>query len=324
MKSNYFTQTLLPDYLQETGVDWNVVYDARGHFREPQTGISFGIGTLEVRKYLTDCREPSLVDCRDQPSESQSPRPERQFQCGVVHREGGLRSDPEGGEYRQRIRYRDHVDQGHVGHGGERAGRQDVLRVRHPARCWLHDFDKSGFSIAGTMQRDTRRYEFQNSITTIDLGLSLEDVKAMGLESEYQHYPKGDKDVMIANLRKNGASDDEIAFMFADFDRLRSIRRVELNAMTSPQFIAFIKRKLREHGIGKIVPDQSLLAKTHAMMEKERRFQAAAKPIVASIAKMKDAKAPKDLQRRVRKWLKEHPHERWDAAIRAIVAERAP
>ena len=35
----------------------------------------------------------------------------------------------------------------------------------------LHDFDKSGFSIAGTLQRDTRRYEFQNSITTIDLGL---------------------------------------------------------------------------------------------------------------------------------------------------------
>jgi DNA topoisomerase VI subunit A len=40
----------------------------------------------------------------------------------------------------------------------------------------LHDFDKSGFAIAGTLQRDTRRYEFQNSITTIDLGLSLADV----------------------------------------------------------------------------------------------------------------------------------------------------
>ena len=35
----------------------------------------------------------------------------------------------------------------------------------------LHDFDKSGFSITGTLQRDTRRYEFRNSITTIDLGL---------------------------------------------------------------------------------------------------------------------------------------------------------
>src|SRR5262249_7721421 len=49
----------------------------------------------------------------------------------------------------------------------------------------LHDFDKAGFSIAGTLQRDTRRYEFQNAIEIIDLGLSLEDVEAMGLESEY-------------------------------------------------------------------------------------------------------------------------------------------
>lgn len=80
----------------------------------------------------------------------------------------------------------------------------------------LHDFDKSGFSIAGTLRRDTRRYEFQNSITTIDLGLSLEDVEAMSLESEYQHHPKGDKAALMTNLRANGASEEEIVFMFRD------------------------------------------------------------------------------------------------------------
>jgi hypothetical protein len=32
----YFSQNLLPDYIDEHGVDWNVVYDARGHFQEPQ------------------------------------------------------------------------------------------------------------------------------------------------------------------------------------------------------------------------------------------------------------------------------------------------
>jgi hypothetical protein len=42
----------------------------------------------------------------------------------------------------------------------------------------LHDFDKVGFSIAGTLQRDTRRYEFKNDITVVDIGLS----KAAGLE----------------------------------------------------------------------------------------------------------------------------------------------
>jgi len=34
LRDDYFTQTLLPDYLNETGVAWDVVYDARGHFTE--------------------------------------------------------------------------------------------------------------------------------------------------------------------------------------------------------------------------------------------------------------------------------------------------
>jgi hypothetical protein len=121
----------------------------------------------------------------------------------------------------------------------------------------LHDFDKSGFSIAGTLQRDTRRYEFLNAITVIDIGLGLADVTEMGLESEYQHHPKDKKSALIANLRENGASEAEIAFMFRDFDRLRSTRRIELNTMTSPQFIDFVERKLRANGITKIIPSRS-------------------------------------------------------------------
>ncbi|MGH6864886.1 MAG: hypothetical protein ACREDO_01600 [Methyloceanibacter sp.] len=48
----YFTQTLLPDYVEETGVDWNVVYDARGHFAEPHTEETVPLGTLQVRDCL--------------------------------------------------------------------------------------------------------------------------------------------------------------------------------------------------------------------------------------------------------------------------------
>jgi hypothetical protein len=62
LQPNYVTQTLLPDYLQETGVDWDVVYDARGHLSEPHDGHIFGIGTLEVRKYFGSFHDPSLVD----------------------------------------------------------------------------------------------------------------------------------------------------------------------------------------------------------------------------------------------------------------------
>ena len=184
----------------------------------------------------------------------------------------------------------------------------------------LHDFDKSGFSIAGTLQRDTRRYEFQNSITTIDLGLGLDDVVAMGLESEYQHHPKGNKFALAANLQENGASVEEIEFMFRDFDQLRSTRRVELNAMTSPQFIAFLEQKLREHGVEKIVPDQDLLAEAYAELERGRLLEEAIENL--DEIEIDDSNVPEDLQDQVRKYLKGHPEARWDAALDAIVDER--
>ena len=56
----YFSQTLLPDYLEEHGVDWNVVYDARGHFEEPHTNRRIGCGTIEVRNYLHAMKEPGV------------------------------------------------------------------------------------------------------------------------------------------------------------------------------------------------------------------------------------------------------------------------
>ncbi len=57
----YFSQTLLPDYIEEHGVDWNVVYDARGHFEEPHTNRRIGCGTIEVGNYLHALKEPDIV-----------------------------------------------------------------------------------------------------------------------------------------------------------------------------------------------------------------------------------------------------------------------
>src|SRR5262249_60605205 len=48
----------------------------------------------------------------------------------------------------------------------------------------LHDFDISGFTIAGTLTSDGRRYIYENQVEMIDLGLRLADVEAMRLESE--------------------------------------------------------------------------------------------------------------------------------------------
>jgi hypothetical protein len=156
-----------------------------------------------------------------------------------------------------------------------------------------------------TIQRDTRRYEFRNKIKTIDLGLTLDDVKAERLASEYQYHAKGDKSALMDNLRENGATEEEIEFMFQDFDRLRSTRRVELNAMTSPQFIRFVERKLRQHGFKKIIPNQDLLAETYLAMERGRRLEIEAEKIEK--IDMKGVKAPKNLKPLVEAELKKNP-----------------
>jgi hypothetical protein len=313
LESNYFTQTLLPDYRQENDVDWDVVYDARGHFTEPHTKHSFGIGTLEVRNYLDGFHDPKLVDAAFGQAEVETSGPNGNFGAVLFIEKEGF--DP----ILKAAQIADRYDVAIMSTKG-----MSVTAARAPAdeMCFEHDipllvlrdFDKAGFSIAGTLQRDTRRYEFQNSIEVIELGLGLADVEAMGLDSEYQHHPKGTKAALADNLRTNGASEEEIAFMFRDFDRLRSTRRV---AMTSPQFVAFVERKLSENGVAKIVPDQERLAKVYAGIERGRRLKEAVEELAA--IDMKDFEAPKDLGKRVRKVLKKKPHLRWDAAVEAIV-----
>ena len=317
LEPNYFTQTLLPDYLQETGVDWNVVYDARGHFKEPHGGKSFGVGTLEVRDYLARLHDPKLIIAQLSQAKVEIHGPSGNFGAVLFIEKEGF--DP----ILKTARIADKFDTAIMSTKGMSvtAARELADEMCHDydiPLLLLHDFYKSGFAIAGTLQRDTRRYEFQNSIRTIDLGLSLADVQAMNLESEYQHHPKARKAVLMANLRENGATEEEIDFMFADFDKLRSTRRVERNAMTSPQFVEFIERKLRENGVAKIVPDEVLLAEVCVGFEKERRLEKALRNL--GEIDMTDFATPEDLQRRVKELLKEQPTLRWDAAIRVIVA----
>jgi hypothetical protein len=62
LDSQYFCQDLLIDYVRETGVDWDIVWDDRGHFTEPHTKHAFGLGTIAVRKYLAAIGAPTFLD----------------------------------------------------------------------------------------------------------------------------------------------------------------------------------------------------------------------------------------------------------------------
>jgi hypothetical protein len=321
LQDNYFTQVLLPDYVDENNVDWDVVYDARGHFNEPHNEHAFGIGTLEVRQYLDKLHDPDVIDAALSDPKVKTKGPSGSFGAVLFIEKEGFAPLFRAARIAERFDIAIMSTKG-MSVTAARALVDEMCYEHDIPLLLLHDFDKAGFSIAGTLQRDTRRYEFQNRIKVVDLGLSLADVEAMALEHEYQPHPNADRYALEDNLRKNGASDAEIAYMFAEWTEKRSTRRVELNAMTSPQFVEFVERKLRENGVEKIVPDDELLTEVYTAMERGRRLEKLVKESQHRID-TDDCGVPEDLAERVRKILAKNPALRWDAAVAMVRGESA-
>ena len=63
--------------------------------------------------------------------------------------------------------------------------------------------------------------------------------------------------------------------------------RVELNAMTSGQFITWLEGKLDEHEVRKVVPDEEALAKAYLRARFHREVEQAAAVIAARLVKQK-------------------------------------
>ena len=91
--------------------------------------------------------------------------------------------------------------------------------------------------------------------------------------------------------------------------------------MTSPQFVDFLERKLREHGVEKIIPEEELLGEAYAELEKGRRLAEAIRKLDG--IEIDSGDVPDDLQEQVSKYLKAHPEVRLDAALGAIVESGA-
>jgi Topoisomerase 6 subunit A/Spo11, Toprim domain len=177
----------------------------------------------------------------------------------------------------------------------------------------LHDFDKAGFSIIGTLKRDTRRYSFDNKVKVIDLGLRLKDVRELGLESSAESvFDRGSHNAKLKNLLLNGATREEAEFLLA--------QRVELNALPSDQLVAFIERKLTEHGIKKVIPKSDLLGKTYRLVVNSKRIEEAVAEMMSNLGD-EDIDVPSNLRNRVEEHLREHLELRWDEAVAAIVEE---
>ena len=101
LQYGYFSQTLVPDYIEEKGVSWNVVYDARGHLEEPHTNRRIGVGTIEIGNYLYAAKEPEIVPAEFSDASVDIIGPSGNLSGVLVLRKGRIQSAVQGGEPRQ-------------------------------------------------------------------------------------------------------------------------------------------------------------------------------------------------------------------------------
>jgi hypothetical protein len=184
----------------------------------------------------------------------------------------------------------------------------------------LHDFDKSGFSILGTLTRDTRRYAFDRAPEVVDLGLRLSDVRAWGLQSEEMSHTSDPSD----NLELNGATPEEIEFLRGERTyygphRYRG-QRVELNAFTSEQFVRWLESKLTEHRVEKVFPDGTTLEQAYRRAVGLREYRTVLRSALNRVHELTAAvEAPATLTQMLADKMAASPELPWDIALEQLL-----
>jgi hypothetical protein len=301
----YFSQTLLPDYINDhDDADWDVVYDDRGHFLEPHSSRVIGLGTLNVRDYLKRIQRLRLEEADFDPASVQTCGPNGSFGAVLyVEKEGFL-------PLFKRVKLAKRYDLAIMSSKGMSvtAARELVERLCSASipLLVLHDFDSAGIIIKDTLENDTRRYSYSSAPNVIDLGLRYEDIGE--LQSEPNNSNISDERLAQAGLRQDA------------IDFLRS-ERVELNAMTARQLVDFVEAKLKEAGIDKVIPNGKTLARTYQMFVASNQLAEAFEETKKTLEGEAEAliSVPADLEEKVRAELQKLPDIPWHHAVRLIV-----
>lgn len=182
----------------------------------------------------------------------------------------------------------------------------------------LHDADASGTKIYESLIEETKARGARR-VHVVNLGLEPEEAVAMGLQVEVFREEYSGKKLPVAN------------YVSSYWTRWLQWQRVELNAMTTPEFIQWLDGKMAEYA-GKIVPPKKVLNATYeAEGEKAIRADLTRRiledadidgktSLVQSVMEM-----PDDLAPIVRNALVDEPEVRWDkpVEIRATVDAEA-
>jgi DNA topoisomerase VI subunit B len=319
-----FTQGILQeyqlDYPKQTA-DWDVVYDDRGHLIEPHTQHQIGLGTLAVRRYVKTWTNGALpqVTAPYLASEINTSGPYNRYGAVLFVEKEGFNELLKASKIAERY---DIAIQSTKGQTVTAARQLAEHYAKQGVRIFvLHDFDKSGFEIVANYQNDTRRYQYDTRPLITDIGLRLDDVLALALEVDgAEDVPYRSEVHPGVHLRACGATDEEIRFLVRrGYAKAWTGKRVELNALTSEQFIHFIERKLQENGVCKVVPSSDeYLAAAYRRAVILARAQEQIDKLFSTLAN-EAVDVPDDLRQLLTDRL-QGSSESWDAALSDLAA----
>jgi hypothetical protein len=190
-----------------------------------------------------------------------------------------------------------------------------------------HDADAAGPMIYQTLQEATKA-RGARKIKIVNLGLEPWEAIAMGLEVEKMDVEEGDRRKPVADYVRER---DDVSPDGDPWEEWLQMHRVELNAMTTPQFIAWLDDKMAEHGSGKLVPPAEVLAaELDERIEKKVRAATTERilreagfedQVATAIAAIKTPSAAV-LAKGIKQLFKQKADREWRDHIEAIAAER--
>ncbi len=189
----------------------------------------------------------------------------------------------------------------------------------------VHDADASGTMIYQSLQEATKARP-RRRIEIINLGLEPWEAVAMGLEIEDIEAPK-DRRPVAAYAQRSQRMESGERVDWADFLQRR---RIELNAMTTPQFLEWLDQKMADHGDRKVIPPEDVMAarlrsETESglrsiITEKVLREAKVDDQVEAALSRVRWPNGRK-LAGTVETWLGDRRDHHWPRPIESVAAE---
>ncbi|MSQ96821.1 MAG: hypothetical protein EXR98_20020 [Gemmataceae bacterium] len=318
IKWNYFSSTLLVQFRNrhpELTEGWEITADPRGTLIIPNCShvVEIPCGTLHISKYLSESArpiDPYKIDAK-LPVEFPSKAAGQRYQALLYIEKEGF------GPIIKEAGIAEKFDIAIISNKG-----QSVVAARRliDECCYVgsgcpllivHDMDKAGFEIASRLttvadwarENDRVTYEFKNKIEVTDLGLTLKDAQKYALQDE--------------RFQFSGHFQDDTYATKEEQDFLKSNRRIELNAFTSPQFVEWLVSKLSKH-LKKFVPADGVLEDAYRRAIAVASINAKIEEAMeGAIEEARKTKIPMGLRAKLQK--ADAP---WDKALYELVAER--